>query len=212
VKLAGVKLPDVKLVVGLGNPGPEYECSPHNMGFAVVDRLAERHDVGLTRRKAHSLCGHFLLGSEKIWLVQPQTFMNNSGAAVAEWFRKEGCGPEDLVVLADELDLPWGTIQIRQRGGSAGHHGLESIMQAIGTKAFTRMRIGVAPEHELNDPVSYLLRPVRTERRRSLGPVVDRAADAAEMILREGAAKAMNRFNRRDAAAEAASPPASSGR
>jgi PTH1 family peptidyl-tRNA hydrolase len=207
-----VKLPEVKLVVGLGNPGSEYEYSPHNMGFAVVDRLTERHHVSLTRRKARSLCGHFQLGSEKIWLIQPQTFMNNSGAAVAEWFRKEGCGPEDLVVLADELDLPWGTIQIRQRGGSAGHHGLESIMQAIGTKAFTRMRIGVAPERELNDPVSYLLRPVRTERRRSLGPIVNRAADAAEMILREGAAKAMNRFNRRDVAAEAVPPPASSGR
>ena len=202
----------MKLVVGLGNPGPEYEYSPHNMGFAVVDRLAERHQVSLARRKGHSVCGHVLLGSEKIWLIKPQTFMNNSGAAVAEWFRKEGCGPEDLVVLADELDLPWGTIQVRQRGGSAGHHGLESIMGTIGTKAFTRMRIGVAPERELADPVSYLLRPMRAEQKRSVGPIVDRAADAAEMILREGVAKAMNRFNRRDAAAEAAPPPASPGR
>ena len=202
----------MKLVVGLGNPGPEYKYSPHNMGFAVVDRLAERHDVGLTRRRAHSLCGHFLLGSEKIWVVQPQTFMNNIGTAVAEWFHKEGCGPEDLVVLADELDLPWGMIQIRQRGGSAGHHGLESIMEAIGTKAFTRMRIGVDPERELDDPVSYLLRPMRAEQRRSVGAIVDRAADAVEMILQEGAAKAMNRFNRRDAAAEAAPPPTSPGR
>jgi PTH1 family peptidyl-tRNA hydrolase len=198
----------VKLVVGLGNPGPEYKHSPHNMGFAVVDRLAERHGVGLSRRRAHSLCGHFVLGSEKIWLIQPQTFMNHSGVAVAEWFRKEGSGPEDLVVLADELDLPWGTIQIRQRGGSAGHHGLESIMDAIGTKVFTRMRIGVEPGRKLDDPVSYLLRPMRSEQRRSAEGIVSRAADAAEMILQEGPAQAMNRFNRRDALAEAP-PPAS---
>lgn len=198
----------MKLVVGLGNPGLQYEFSPHNMGFVVVDRLAQRHEVSLSRRKAHSLCGHFLLGSEKVWLIQPQTFMNHSGVAVAEWFRKEGCGPEDLVILADELDLPWGAIQIRQRGGSAGHHGLESIMGTIGTKEFTRVRIGVGLGEKPGDPVAFLLKPMRAAQRKSMARVADRAADAAEMILQEGAAKAMNRFNRRPALADALPSPA----
>ena len=188
----------MKLVVGLGNPGPEYQFSPHNMGFAVVDRLAERHQVRLSRKKAHSLCGQFLLGAEPVWLIRPQTFMNHSGLAVQEWLRKEGGGPEALVVLADELDLPWGTIQIRQRGGSAGHHGLESIMEAIGTKEFVRVRIGVSPEEAVEDPVAYLLRPVRRNQRERLDQVADHAAEATELILREGPARAMNRFNRRE--------------
>ena len=194
----------MKLVVGLGNPGPEYKYSPHNMGFAVIGRLAVRQGVSLERRRAHSLYGRFTLGEEEIWLIQPQTFMNRSGAAVREWFQKEGCGPEELVVVADELDLPWGTIQIRQRGGSAGHHGLESIMEAIGAREFIRIRIGVSPEQELEDPVSYLLAPVRRSRRESMEEAVNRAADATEMILREGASKAMNRFNRREGRSKAA--------
>ena len=188
----------MKLVVGLGNPGPQYAFSPHNLGFAVVDRLALRHDVSVASRRSHSLCGHFLLGSEKTWLIQPQTFMNLSGLAVKDWLRKEECGPQDLLVICDELDLSWGAVQIRQRGGSAGHHGVQSVIEAIGTKEFLRVRIGVAPGHPLEDPVSYLLAPVRRGQREAMEEVVDRAADAAEMILREGVAKAMNRFNRRD--------------
>ena len=187
----------MKLVVGLGNPGAEYKHSPHNMGFAVVDRLAERHGVSLDRKRAHSLCARVEIDNQQFWLIQPQTFMNLSGTAVKEWFRKAGCGPADLVVLADELDLPWGTIQIRQRGSSAGHHGLESIMEAIGTKEFVRVRMGVSPDVVLEDPVAYLLRPMRRHQREGMDEFVDRAAEAAEMVLREGAAKAMNRYNRR---------------
>jgi len=187
----------MKLVVGLGNPGAEYEFSPHNMGFAVVDRLAERFGVRLDREKAKSRCGRIQVEERAIWLIQPQTFMNLSGESVREWFRKQGCGPEDLLVLADELDLPWGTIQIRQRGGSAGHHGVESIMEAIGTREFVRVRIGVEPETPVEDEVAYLLRPMRRSQREGMDEIVDRAADAAEMILREGVAKAMNRFNQR---------------
>jgi peptidyl-tRNA hydrolase, PTH1 family len=198
----------VKLVVGLGNPGAEYKNSPHNMGFAVVDRLAERFEVRLDREKAKSRCGRIQVAEQGVWLIQPQTFMNLSGEAVREWFRKEGCGPEDLLVLADELDLPWGTVQIRQRGGSAGHHGLESIMEAIGSKEFCRVRIGVQPDEAIEDEVAYLLRPVRRSQREGMDEIVDRAADAAEMILREGVAKAMNRFNQREGLRnESAEPP-----
>ena len=190
----------MKLVVGLGNPGAEYRHSPHNMGFAVVDRLAERHDASLDRERGKALYARLDLHGETVWLLQPQTYMNLSGEAVREWFRKQGAGPEDLIVVADELDLPWGVIRVRQRGGSAGHHGLESIMDAIGTREFIRVRIGVAPEEAVEDPVGYLLRPMRRRQREQMDEIVDRAADAAEMILKDGIAKAMNRFNRREAA------------
>ena len=187
----------IRLIVGLGNPGPEYAHSPHNLGFDVIDRLAQRQDVKLASRRSHSLCAHFLLGGDKVWLIQPQTFMNLSGMAVQEWLGKEEVGPEALLVVHDELDLPWGTLQIRQRGGPAGHHGVESIIGAIDSKDFVRVRIGVAPDHPLEDPVSYLLAPVRRSQRDGAGEIIDKAADAVEMILREGPAKAMNRFNRR---------------
>jgi peptidyl-tRNA hydrolase, PTH1 family len=167
------------------------------MGFAAVDRLAQRHGITLERRRAQSLYGRLHLGEEEVFLIQPQTFMNLSGEAVREWLRKESCGPEALVVLHDELDLPWGTIQVRQRGGSAGHHGLESILAAIGTKEFVRVRMGVSPGAALEDPVSYLLRPVKRSLRESMDEMADRSADAAETIVRDGVHKAMNRYNRR---------------
>ena len=179
------------------------------MGFAVIDRLAQRHGISLERRRAQSLYGRLQLGEEEVFLIQPQTFMNLSGNAVREWLRKQPCGPEELVVLHDELDLPWGSIQVRQRGGSAGHHGLESIIAAIGTKEFARVRMGVSPdsaapgEHAREDDrISYLLRPVKRSLRESMDEMVDRSADAAEAIVREGVHKAMNRFNRRDKSSE----------
>ncbi|MBI2818926.1 MAG: aminoacyl-tRNA hydrolase [Acidobacteria bacterium] len=187
----------MKLVVGLGNPGAEYKYSPHNMGFAVVDRLAQRLRVNLDRKRAQSLCGRVQIDDQEIWLIQPQTFMNLSGLSIKEWLKKEKCLPSDLLVVHDELDLPWGTIQIRQRGSSAGHHGVESVIEALGVKEFVRVRIGVAPDHPLEDPVEYLLRPMRHHQRKVLDEIVDRAADATEMILREGVAKAMSRYNTR---------------
>jgi PTH1 family peptidyl-tRNA hydrolase len=193
----------VKLLVGLGNPGSEYKFSPHNMGFAVIDRLAQRHGISLDRKRAQSLYGRLQLGDEEVFLIQPQTFMNLSGHAVREWLRKQPCGPEELVVLHDELDLPWGSIQVRQRGGSAGHHGLESIIADIGTREFARIRIGVSPDSGAEgtadeDRISYLLQPVKRSLRESMDEMVDRSADAAEAIVREGVQKAMNKFNRRD--------------
>jgi PTH1 family peptidyl-tRNA hydrolase len=116
--------------------------------------------------------------------------------------KKKGCGPEDLLVIADELDLPWGRIQIRQRGGSAGHHGLESIMESIGTKEFARVRMGVAPEEAPKDPIRYLLAPVAPERREELAQFASLGAEATELILRQGVVKAMNQYNRRPGASE----------
>ena len=194
----------MKLIFGLGNPGPEYEFSPHNFGFAVVDRLAERHSVRVGRKQSHSLCGRLERDEEEIWLIKPQTFMNHSGLAVKEWVTKQGCGFQDIVVVADELDLPWGQLRIRQQGGAAGHHGMESIIESLGTKQFTRLRIGVQPEHAIEDAIGYLLTPVRRSRRPEMEAIVDRAAEAVETILRLGAARAMTAFNRREASSEPA--------
>lgn len=188
--------PAVKLVVGLGNPGAEYQHSPHNMGFAVVEQLARRAQVELTRQRAHSLCGAGVIGERKVWLIQPQTFMNLSGKAVAQWLQIEDRGPEDLIVVYDELDLPWGRLQIRQQGGSAGHNGMESIISSLGTKLFPRLRVGVGVEHK-GDPVAYLLKPMSLARRKQMEQIADQAAEAVERMIRDGVARAMNQVNRR---------------
>ena len=163
----------MRLIVGLGNPGPEYAFSPHNLGFQVVERLAERHAVRLTRRQAQSLCGRYDWGEEEVWLIQPQTFMNRSGQAVRQWLQHRDCSPAELVVVADDLDLPWGILRVRPQGGAAGHHGLESIIEAIGTRQFIRVRIGVCPERKLEDPVEYLLSPLSRARRRTAENAVE---------------------------------------
>ena len=200
--LRWVGIARVKLIVGLGNPGSEYEYSPHNLGFAVVDRLAERHSVRMARKQARSLCGRFQVGEYEIWLVKPQTFMNSSGVAVKEWLANQGCDPESMIVVADDLDLPWGHIRVRAKGGTAGHHGLESIVKAIGSQQFPRVRVGVSPEQEREDLVRYLLSPVGRSRRQEFETVADRAAEAVEMILTDGVSKAMNAFNRRRTVSE----------
>lgn len=194
--------------MGLGNPGAEYDFSPHNLGFAVVDRLAVRNCVSLTRKQSQSLCGRWQVDDDEIWLIKPQTFMNLSGAAVKDWLVKQDCGPRNLLVIADDLDLPLGALRIRQQGGAAGHHGLESIIASIGSNQFARVRIGVRPEHPISDTVDYLLSPVKKSRRREWDEVVDRASQAIEAISRDGIAKAMNRFNQRASGPESLSVPA----
>lgn len=187
----------LKLIVGLGNPGPEYDFSPHNMGFAVVDRLALRNSATVARKQWKSLCGRLGAVEEGVWLIKPQTFMNLSGTSVKEWLEKQGCSPAELLVIADEMDLPWGSIRIRERGGAAGHHGLESVIDSIGSQQFARLRIGVRPDHPLHDAVDYLLSPVKRSQREEMGQMVDQAAEAVEMILKQGMTKAMNKFNQR---------------
>ena len=196
----------VKLIVGLGNPGAEYDFSPHNLGFAVVDRLASRHNVALGRKQSQSLCGRWRREGQELWLIKPQTFMNLSGAAVKDWLSRQELGPENLLVVADDLDLPWGTLRIRPQGGAAGHHGLESIIAAIGSRQFPRVRIGVRPEHPISDTVEYLLSPLKRAERREMDEIVDRASDAVESILRDGILAAMNRFNQKAAPGEPGLP------
>lgn len=171
--------------------------SPHNLGCQVVDCLARRHSVRVTRKEAKSLSGRFVYAGREVWLIKPQTFMNLSGMAVQGWIAKQGCLPQDMMIIADDLDLPLGCIRIRQKGGAGGHHGLESVIEAVGSQQFTRLRMGICPERQIRDTVRYVLAPFKKAQMSEAGEMVERAADAVEAILRDGTAKAMNLFNRR---------------
>ena len=188
----------MKLIVGLGNPGIEYQFTPHNLGFLALDRLAERHKVRIANRRCRALTGKAVIGSEEVLLAKPETYMNLSGLAVRELLEEYEAEPgRDLVVVYDELDLSLGTIRIRQRGSSAGHKGLESVLGALGTEEFTRVRLGSAPERAVKDGARYGLTPFKRGQYKAVDAVLDTAADALEMIVTEGAARAMNRFNRK---------------
>jgi PTH1 family peptidyl-tRNA hydrolase len=181
----------VKLIVGLGNPGPEYELTPHNLGFLTIDRIADDRGVEVRNRQCLALTGRTQIGDEQVLLAKPETFMNLSGRSVRELLGEYQLRPEaDLIVIYDELDLPMGTIRIRQRGRSAGHNGMESIIGALGTQEFLRIRLGIAPE-------TRILRPFSKRQLKVVDEVLDTAVEAVQMILSEGPGAAMNRFNRK---------------
>ncbi len=188
----------MKLIVGLGNPGIEYQFTPHNLGFLAVDRLAQQYLVEVRNRQCRALTARAVVGSETVLLAKPETFMNLSGLSVRELVTNHDIKPEtDLIVIQDELDFPLGTIRIHQRRSSAGHNGIESIVGALGTQDFLRIRMGVAPERKVADGVAYLLSPLRKAELRVVDEMLDTTAEAVKTILTEGAAAAMNRFNRK---------------
>lgn len=197
----------MKLIVGLGNPGAEYELTPHNMGFLVVDQIAEDCKVEVVNRHCRALTARAKFGGEDVLLVKPETFMNLSGMAVKCLVEKYGEGLDvsrDLIVVYDELDFSLGTIRIKQNGSSAGHNGIESIIGGLGTDEFLRVRIGIAPEHPVKDGAKYVLTPWKKKELDLVGEVVDRAEAAVKAILEDGVKAAMNRVNRRADAAEKA--------
>jgi peptidyl-tRNA hydrolase, PTH1 family len=188
----------VKLIVGLGNPGVEYQFTPHNLGFLVIDRIANEYGVEVRNRQCRGLTARVVIGSETVLLAKPETFMNLSGISVRELVSKHEVRPEeDLIVIQDELDFPLGTLRIHRRRSSAGHNGIESIINALGTQDFLRIRMGVAPDHKIADGMSYLLAPFRKAQLEVVDEILDVAADAVKAILTDGAAAAMNRFNRK---------------
>ena len=181
----------MKLIVGLGNPGPEYELTPHNLGFLAIDRIASDRGVEVRNRQCQALTGRTQIGDEPVLLAKPETFMNLSGLSVRQLLDEYQLRPEsELIVIYDELDLPMGTIRIRQRGSSAGHNGMESIIGALGTQAFLRIRLGIAPEKKI-------LKPFSKRQLKVVDGVLELAAEAVKVILTEGPAAAMNRFNRK---------------
>jgi peptidyl-tRNA hydrolase, PTH1 family len=188
----------VKLIVGLGNPGVEYQFTPHNLGFLAVDRLAGQWGVDVRNRQCRALTARATVGPETVLLAKPETFMNLSGLSVRELVTNYEIRPEfDLIVIQDELDFPLGTIRLHQRRSSAGHNGIESIVGALGTQDFLRIRMGVAPEYKISDGVSYLLSPMRKAELKIVDEMLDTTVEAVKTILTDGPAAAMNRFNRK---------------
>ena len=196
----------MKLIVGLGNPGIEYQFTWHNLGFLVVDRLAEQCGTQVVNRHCRALTGKCNMAGNEVLLAKPETYMNLSGVAVRELVEKHEIDPvKDLIVIYDELDLPVGTMRIRQRGSSAGHNGLELIIDALGTQEFLRIRLGIAPDRPFGDGAKYVLSQIRKAQYPVIDQTLDAAAEAVNVILTQGASVAMNRFNRKaeiDSAAE----------
>jgi PTH1 family peptidyl-tRNA hydrolase len=185
------------LVVGLGNPGEEYAATLHNLGFLVVDRLAEQHGIRITRKDSKAHVGAGEIGGCPVMLAKPQTFMNLSGASVKPLMEKHSFTAQDLILVYDELDLPWTAVRIKPKGSAAGHNGAESVIRALGTDDFVRVRLGIHPGHPVRNGAEYVLSPVKRQQKQDLDELIGYAADAVRSILAEGVEKAMTRFNRR---------------
>ncbi len=185
------------LVAGLGNPGEEYAHTPHNLGFLVVDRLAERHGIRVTRRDSKALVGVGEIDGHPVMLAKPQTFMNLSGASLAPLMEKHAIPLDRLIVVYDELDLPWTALKVKPKGSAAGHNGMKSVIGSLKTSEFVRVRLGVHPGHPLKSGMEYLLAPMKRSQTKELDGFIGLAADAVRSIIAEGVEKAMTKFNRR---------------
>ncbi len=193
----------MKLIVGLGNPGIEYQFTPHNLGFLTINRIANNLGIEVRNRQCRALTARAVLAGEPVILAKPETYMNLSGLSVVELVAELQVDvTRDLIVIYDELDLPLGAIRIRQRGSSAGHNGMESILGALGTDEFLRIRLGVAPDHKVADGAKYLLAPFRRAQEEAVDELLDSAVQAVEVIVKEGPGAAMNRFNRKNESEE----------
>jgi len=187
----------MRLIVGLGNPGREYEWTPHNMGFLAVDALAERAGIRVTRPEAKSQIGLGEVAGQQVVLAKPQTMMNLSGVAVRMLLERYECEAGEMIILIDEADLPWGMLRIRTRGRNSTHNGLKSIISVLGTDDFIRVRMGVQPEQQWDDRKDYLLAEMNRAEREAAQQEATEAAEAVQLILAEGMEKAMLRYNRR---------------
>ena len=184
------------LIVGLGNPGPEYEHTYHNLGFLAIDRLAERNGIRVTRMDSRALLGVGSVSGQEVLLAKPQTFMNLSGSSVKALLDKHGVDTGKLLVLYDDLDLPWTGVRIRPRGSAGGHHGIENVIKYLGTQDFPRIRLGIDPGRPRNGK-EFVLSPIKKAHAPELEELLDHTAAATESILAEGVEKAMTKFNRR---------------
>ncbi|MGA2155610.1 MAG: aminoacyl-tRNA hydrolase [Bryobacteraceae bacterium] len=185
------------LVAGLGNPGEEYVRTPHNLGFLTIDRLAERHGIRVSRKDSRALVGLGEIDGHEVMLAKPQTYMNLSGTSLAPLMEKHAVPTDRLVVVYDELDLPWLALRIKPKGTPAGHKGMISVIGSLGTSDLARVRLGIHPGRPLRSGAEYVLAPVRRSQDKELDDFVGYAADAVRSIIAEGVAKAMTKFNRR---------------
>jgi peptidyl-tRNA hydrolase, PTH1 family len=187
----------MRLIVGLGNPDPEYQWTPHNLGFMAVDELANRHGIRVERPEGKALAGRGKIAGEDVILAKPQTYMNLSGISVRELLGKYELGAKDLLVLWDEAQLPLGTIRIHPDGSAGSHNGAKSVIGAVGTEEFARLRLGCGPDHAVSSRKEYVLRPMKKAELETAAEMLGEAGDAVEMILSQGIDAAMNKYNRR---------------
>ncbi len=185
------------LLVGLGNPGEDYQDTPHNVGFQVMDRLAGAHAIRMSLKENDARVGLGSIHGKRIALAKPQTYMNESGRAVNGLLARYGLKPDRLVVVYDELDLPWGSMRIRAKGSAAGHNGMRSVIAHLGTENFARVRVGVDLGREGGRGAGYLLGKLKRSQREEMEEMAGRAAAAVESIVAEGVEKSMAMFNRR---------------
>jgi len=193
----------VKLIVGLGNPGIEYQFTPHNMGFLAVDRIAEQCGLRVNNRHCRAQTARTRIAGHEVVLAKPETYMNLSGASVAELVSEYEIQPEqDLVVIYDELDLPFGTLRVRPRGRSAGHNGMQSVIGTLATQEITRVRLGIAPDYPVGDGAKYVLSQFKKAQLEAVAQMLDQAAEAVGVILADGVQAAMNQFNGKEATSD----------
>lgn len=185
------------MIAGLGNPTPEYENTRHNVGFHVIDCIADRFNIDVTENRLKAVCGRGMIGTEKVILLKPQTYMNSSGESVraaADFYKVT---PDRIIIVSDDIDLPQGQLRIRRSGSAGGHNGLKSIIQHLGSEGFNRVRVGIGAKPEGWDLADYVLSKLKGNDRKCMEEAYDRAAKAVEMIVTEGIAAAMNEFNRK---------------
>lgn len=185
------------LIAGLGNPGPEYELTPHNLGFLVIDRLAERNGIRVSRPDSKALVGTGNIGGQPVLLAKPQTFMNLSGSSVKGLLVKHEIPVGNLIVVCDEMNLPWTGVRVRPNGSAGGQNGMKSVIASLGGGEFSRVRLGVNPGTPVGDMSQFLLSPMRRGQLEELDEVLDHAAAAVESIIADGVEMSMTRFNRR---------------
>lgn len=189
------------LVVGLGNPGVRFEGTRHNIGFMVVERIASERGIRFTGSKFRADIARAEIGGTQVLLVMPETFMNESGIAVGKAASYYRVPPDRILVISDDMDLPFGTIRLRPGGSAGGQRGLLSVISSLGTDAFPRLRVGIG--RPPGNAINYVLQPFSLEERQSLPEILDVSARAVEAIIRDGALAAMNTFNRNWLASEA---------
>ncbi|MEO6655088.1 MAG: aminoacyl-tRNA hydrolase [Pyrinomonadaceae bacterium] len=183
------------LIVGLGNPGPEYAKTRHNLGFMLVDLLASRLQTQIKRDECRSLIGRGVIDNQTVELAKPQTYMNLSGEAVSGLIAKDDRSVEKLIVVSDDLALPFGTMRIRPQGSHGGQNGLRSIIDCVKTQEFIRLRIGIGPEHQIGDASRFVLENFTKKEAETLEKILDESADAVGAIITDGVDAAMARFN-----------------
>ena len=188
----------MRLIVGLGNPGPEYQWTPHNLGFLAVDELANRVGIRVERPEAKALVGLGKVAGQEVVLAKPQTYMNLSGISVRELLEKYELGPQDVLAMWDEVQLPWGAIRIHAEGSAGSHNGAGSLISSLGTPKFARLRLGCGPDHPLSSRKEYVLLPMKKSELEVAAEMIADAGDAVELMLTKGIEAAMAKYNRRE--------------